>query len=178
VQVHRPTVAVPLSRYSIAAAPLGDLHRVESRRLCGSGRRDEQVDAAAVVAADVLADAAHEHVVLPAGLQRHGEVVAWLRVVHDLHARRLAARISRTSMRGDRALELEVDRLAVRPRHRHAHAGGRHHDLRVAEDLPRLVHHLVLFLVVAVLGDLRVVAEEVVDDLVRELLASIGSPAA
>ena len=56
----------------------------------------------------------------------------------------------------------------MRPRHRHANARRGHHDLRIAENLPRLVDHLVLFLVVPVLGDLGVVRKQLFDDLMRE----------
>ena len=40
---------------------------------------------------------------------------------------------------------LHVDGFAVRAEHRHAHAGGRHLEVRVGEDLDRLVDHLLLF---------------------------------
>src|SRR5687768_4331407 len=148
--------------------PLRDLYGVGGGAFADLVAADEQIDAAAVVAAEVLADAADEDVVLAGRFQRHREVVGG-GIVDDPHAGRLGEDRPYLVW-GDRPLEFEVDALAVGAGDRHADARGRDGDPRVGEDLARLGDHLVLLLVVAVLRDLRVVAEEVVDDLVGELL--------
>src|SRR4051812_25309445 len=61
---------------------LRDLHRVGGCAFADLVATYEKLDAAAVVAADVLADAADEHVVLSAGFEGHGEMIG-RRVVHD-----------------------------------------------------------------------------------------------
>ena len=69
---------------------------------------------------------------------------------------------------GDWPFKFEVDRFAMGAGDRHADAGGGDHDLRIAEDFAGLVDHLQFFFVVSILIDLRVMAEKIVDDLVRE----------
>ncbi len=87
----------------------------------------------------VLADAADEgRVVADAFDRRH--VAAGLALVDHQHARRLAQDLPRIG-RGDRVLELDIDRLGMADKHRHAHAGRRDLDLRI-EDLLGLDHHL------------------------------------
>jgi len=70
-----------------------------------------------------------------------------------------------------RLVQLERDRLGMGAQHRHANAGRHDRKLGQVEHLARLFDHLVLFLVVAVLGHLGVVREEIEGDLVREDLA-------
>src|SRR3954467_12629704 len=144
--------------------PLADLDGVGGCAFTDLVAADEELDAAVVFAGDVLADSADEDFVLAAGFEGHGEVVGFA-VVDQLHAGGLAQYLAHF-VGGDGALEFQVDRFAVGAGDGDAHAGGGDHDPGVGEDFTRLVDHLVLFLVVAVLGDLGVVTEEIVDDLV------------
>src|SRR5688572_13360410 len=66
-----------------------DLYRVRRSALADLVPAHEQVDPAPVLATDVLTNPTHQHVVLPAGLQRHREMIRGS-VVDDLHPRRIA----------------------------------------------------------------------------------------
>src|SRR5690349_12974081 len=145
---------------------LPNLHRVRRGAFPDLVASDEEVDAAAILPGDVLTDSANQDVVLVARFQGHGEMVGF-GVVDDAHAGGTGEDFANL-LRRDGTLEFDVDRFTVSARDRHANAGGGDHDPRIGEDLPRLVHHLVLFFVVAVLGDLGVVAENVVEDLMWE----------
>src|SRR5262249_3424976 len=146
--------------------PFSNLHRVCGCAFADLVSSDKQLDPTSILAADVLPDPAGQHVVLMAGLERHREMVGHP-VIDNSYARCL--RQDRPDFLWcDGALEFKVDRLAVRSRNRDAHAGCRHEDLRVAEDLARLLNHLVFFFVVAILRHFRVMTKEIVHNLMRK----------
>ena len=68
------------------------------------------------------------------------------------------------------ALELDVDGFAVADAHGHADAGRGDGQVRVVQDLPRLVQHLHLFGRVAAVAEGADVREEVEGDGVRVLV--------
>mmetsp|Transcript_7269 Transcript_7269/g.25979 ORF Transcript_7269/g.25979 Transcript_7269/m.25979 type:complete len:202 (+) Transcript_7269:1378-1983(+) len=162
-----PQRATARMRLSHLEQQLGDLHGVGGGALAHLVARDEHLDAMRRGLAVVLPQAPHQHVVLVGREQWLRERVARA-VVDDLDARRGAQDLARL-VDGQRPVEGEVDRLAVRAQHRHAHAGRRHRDGVRLEDLGRLLDHLRLLLVVARLGvHVAVVREDVEDVLPPE----------
>src|ERR1700733_5911581 len=99
--------------------PFGDLHGVGGRAFANLVSADEKIDPAPVLAADVLANSSDQNIVLPAGFQRHGEMIL-LRIIHDPHAWRGRKNLPHLLWR-NRPLEFEIDAFAVCPRNRHAH---------------------------------------------------------
>ena len=143
---------------------LGDLHRVGGRALAQVVGADEQLEP--VRLAEVLADAPDVRRVVADREHRH-RVDVGRRVVEHLDPGRLLEQLARL-LRGQLLLEGRVDRLRVAQEDRHAHAGGGHREGRVAQDLPGLVHHLHLFLRVAVVEEGIDVRQHVEGDAVRE----------
>ena len=74
---------------------------------------------------------------------------------------------ARTSLRADLAPGLDVHCLGVTEEDRHPDGGGIHLDRLVTEDLPRLPHHLHLFLGVTVLLEVVDVGHDIEGDLLR-----------
>ena len=144
---------------------LGDLHGVQAAPFRSWSPATNSH--AAVRAGEVLADAADEDV----------EVARWPRAASGSGWRRGRRRSSRPApWRGSRAPRRAtaarsssrlIDSQWARSTGTRTQVGAITRSRRM-EDLARLFDHLVLFLVVAVLGDLGVVREEVEGDLVRE----------
>ena len=100
--------------------------------------------------AEILADAADQHIVLARGIDRHREVILGT-VIDDLDARR--RRQDRADLvLGDRLLAFEGDCFAMGAPHRHADAGHADRDLFVFEDLAGFLDDLGFLVVVAGLG--------------------------
>ena len=145
----------------------GDFDGIEGRAAEKLVSRDEHLKPLPVVATDVLADATGEDIVLRGRVERH-RVAAVQRIVNDPHPLALREDLARLGGR-DVVLELEVQRLGMGARDRHAHAGARELQRRMVEHLARLVEHLELFERVPVLlVELVDVGNEVVHQLVLE----------
>src|ERR1700716_727812 len=110
--------------------------------------------------AQVLPDSTDEYGVLPGRILRHGEIVL-LGIIDELDPRRASEDFTHGSS-ADRALAFESQRDTMGAQHRHAHTRRRNPNVRISEDLARLLHDLGLFLVVARRRiDPRVVTEEI-----------------
>ena len=127
-----------------------------------------------------MAQPADEGAVVALGVQRR-RVAVVRRVVHQHEA---VLRLDRLAQRRDRRLrgELDVHRGPVPDHRRHAHAGRGEGQLRLVEDLARLVAHLQLLDRVAVLGEVVDLREHVHRELVRvdlrrgqRLVAPVGA---
>src|SRR6266851_3496904 len=112
----------------------------------------------------VVADAANIHLVLARDMMRRRiDLRVW--IVFDQHTRRFAE--NHSCFTGtDLLLGLDQNRFAVPYRHRDANAGRGDGQLRIVEDLARLMNELHLLLVVAV--DVRLPTAW--DDVVGELM--------
>ena len=95
-----------------------------------------------------LADAADEHFVFAARVDAASES-SCAPCRRPARTPGAAARIARASADDSGSSQLDVERDAMRAQNGHAHAGRGDAQVRLAEDLARLLHHLGLFLVVA-----------------------------
>ena len=159
-------------RCSHGVEGFGDLNGVEGGALAELVAGDEQINAAAVGLADVLANPADEDIVTVAGVDGHGEI-ATLAVVDDPYAGGGREDLANPAL-GDGLGEGQIDALGVSPHHGHPDAGCRDPYLIVVQHLTRFLDHLHLFLVVAVVADGAVVGEEIEGDLVGQDLGLGG----
>src|SRR3954454_13957060 len=99
---------------------LRNLNRIRRSAFANLIPTNKHLDPAPILTTDILPDAPHQHIILPARFQGHREVIV-LAIVHDLHPRCFRQVLAHL-LGGDRALELQVDRFAVRARDRNANA--------------------------------------------------------
>ena len=155
-----PGTGLP-SRHRALRQQLRDLHRVQRGALEQLIGGDEHRDRMAGGIAEILADAADQHVVLARGIDRHREII-FRAIVDDPHARRL-----RQDRRAPRPRVIGFSHSKVIASQCARSTGTRTQVTPTAirlvlEDLPRLLDDLGLLVVVAGLGiDRGVVAEQV-----------------
>ena len=125
-----------------------DLDGVQGGTLQELVAANEDVETALVVSGDVLADAADEHVVHAGGFHGH-RIDLVLGIVAELDAGRGGEDGARLLGR-DLVLEFKIDGLGMCAHHGDADAGAGNLHVRKMHDLARLIHHLHLFLGVAV----------------------------
>ena len=120
--IHPHPVFVTLFHVPHLDEVLGNLHGVEGGALAYLVAGEPQ--RAAVVVGQVLAYAAHIHVVLARALQGHGIDVLVVGVIDQGHAGGLGQRIAYL-LNAERPLGLEPDALGMAAQRADTHAGGR-----------------------------------------------------